>query len=101
MTIDQIKDANKAAGYHFFSPDSLRFFGSRVLPTVYAGNVFITSEYTNWDRSDRAYTVRRLESDGTIETVGEFLGYATRAEAVKVARAAGTSDLCAECASAQ
>ncbi len=88
MTIDQIKAANKAAGCHWFSPDTLRFFGSRILPTVYAGNVFITSEYAGFDRSGRAYTVRQFDpTDGSVSTVGEFLGYATRSEAVRAARA--------------
>ncbi len=88
MTIDQIKAANRAAGYHFFSPDTLRFFGSRILPTVYAGHVFITSDYTGFDRSERAYTVRQFDpTDGSVSAVGEFLGYATRSEAVRAAGA--------------
>ncbi len=91
MTIDQIKAANKAAGYHWFSPETLRFFGSRILPTVYAGNVFITSDFTGFDRTERAYTVRQfIPETGKIDTVAAgFLAYATRSKAVKAARAAG------------
>ncbi len=88
MTIDQIKEANRAAGHHWFDPDWMRSFGTRISPTVYAGNVFITSDYTGFDRSERAYTVRQFDpTDGSVSTVGEFLGYATRSEAVKAARA--------------
>ncbi len=90
MTIDQIKAANKAAGYNFFSPDTLRFFGSRILPTVYPGDVFITSESAGFGRNGRVYTVRQFNpAEGWINTVGEFLTYSTRAEAVQAAKAVG------------
>ncbi len=89
MTITEIKKANKGTGGHWFDPDTMRFFGSRILPTVYGGTVFITSEYTGFDRTGRAYTVRQfIPETGEVNKVGEFLGYATRAEAVKAAKAA-------------
>lgn len=76
--IQHIKDANSRAEQFWFSPDSLRFFNSRVYPTVYHGHYFITSESPDravWD-SPR-YTVRFARDNGHIATVGEFMAYKT------------------------
>ncbi len=77
FNINNIKQANREAGFYFFSPDSMRFFDSRVLPTVYGGRFFITSERSGFDDPTRTYTVREFMPDGSIETVGEFNGHAT------------------------
>lgn len=91
MTIDEIKRANDRAGFHFFEPDAMRFFRSRVLPTVYGEGYFVTSEqfvthYPEYHTEPRAYTVRHALADGSISTVGEFQQYATAREAQKAAR---------------
>lgn len=88
-TIPAIKDANAAAGLHFFDPDSCRFFDSRILPNVYEGPggvYFITSEqfhpdppYTTETRNSdpRRYSVRHFNTEtGHITTVGPFNKYA-------------------------
>ena len=82
---------------HWFDDSTRRFFGCRILPTVYGGRWFITSEKDNgvvlsdgklhaaWN-GERRYTIRLAKADGGIETVGEFGQYATRNEAIKAVR---------------
>jgi len=87
-SLDQIKRANAAAGYHFFDADTLRFFKSRVSATLYGGRYFVTSERGPSDV--RAYTVRRAEDDGSIQTVEPFnrlTRSAAHALAARLARA--------------
>ena len=80
-TMDDIKIINKQTGHYFFSPDTMRFFRSRVGDTVYqgAGGVFfVTSEqfvsyYPEYYAAPRKYTVRQFFPDtGNIETVTGF-----------------------------
>lgn len=86
-SIASVKWHNESAGQHFFSPSTLRFFDSRVLPTLYGaeGSIFVTSEKNPFG-DPRAYTVRQIREDGSIDTLGEFQGYATAAQAAKAAR---------------
>lgn len=84
--IEAIKRHNANSGYYWFSKDTLRFFGSRVLSTIYGRNVFITSEFTNWDKVKRGYTVRSINDNGTINTLSELCEYPTRARAITAAR---------------
>lgn len=79
-TIQQIINANRNRGNHFFSKESMRFFSSRVHCEVYNGCYFVTSEKFDW-KSPRLYTVRKANSDGTIETVGDFQAFDTRSKA--------------------
>lgn len=77
-TIDDIRTANRVRGFHFFSPDSMRFFRTRVGERVYQGPggvYFVTSEqFVSPGYIDpRKYTVRRFNPDtGNVGTVGEF-----------------------------
>lgn len=96
LTIRQIRGANRAAGQHWFDPDTLAFFNSRIHQRVYGGRFFVTSErddYPNgaWD-GERRYTVRRAEDDGTISTFGEFGQYPTAREAHSAARRAAEEE---------
>lgn len=80
----------RANSGHWFSPSTLRFFGSRIhwqtLAEIDGGYLFV-SEEDNWDRSERRFSVRLvvLLADGSydIETVGEYFTYETLAEAKK------------------
>lgn len=74
--MEDVRQANAAIGHHWFSPDTVRFFNSRIGRSLYGGRYFVTSERYEWD-APRLYTVRRANADGTIDTVGEFQGYAT------------------------
>lgn len=44
MTLEQFKEFNKSKGYHWFSPDTMRFFRSRVLCFDAITGYFISSE---------------------------------------------------------
>ena len=86
--INEIRRANRRHGGHWFEPETLRFFRSRVLPTVYGGRYFVTSEARGFGgERRRGYTVREAENDGEIGTVGRFLQHATRADAIRAIRA--------------
>lgn len=76
-TVNAIKDAVRATGSHWFDPDTMRFFGTRVKPRVYQGPggvFFCTSDKTY--NGGRAYTVRRFTPEtADISTAGEVCGY--------------------------
>jgi hypothetical protein len=57
--IDAIVAESKRLSSHWFSPDAMRFFNSRVHPDVYGGRFFVSSERAGWDRP-RRYTVRMV-----------------------------------------
>lgn len=87
-SMNEIEEANRRLGNHWFDEDTLRFFGCRVGRTVYGGRYFVSSEqdsYGAWNYQ-RRYTVRMATADGHIITVGEFGQYDTRAEAVTEVR---------------
>jgi hypothetical protein len=83
-TIAEVKKANKAKGQHFFDKNTLAFFGSNVYNGLYTVNdrqFFITSE-DNFNRTEKGFTIREAMPDGDIETVGEFLQYETKEQAI-------------------
>lgn len=67
-TIADIKQANEANGMFFFSKDTMRFFASKVYPTVYGGRFFVTSEKSSFDNLARQYRVREADEGGNIFT---------------------------------
>ena len=79
-TVDDIRSANSVRGYHFFDKDAMRFFDSRLSEEVYGGKYFITSERFD-SRSPRLYTIRMVNDDASIDTIGEFQQYETLAKA--------------------
>ena len=81
----QLKRIAENNGSKWFSPDNMRFSGSRIHDTCYGGCVFVSSEYTGFSREGRAYTVRVMMDDGSITNWGGFLSYSTRYEAHKEA----------------
>ena len=88
-SVAAIIEADKAAGFFFFSPGAMRFFQCRVSRELIGGRFFITSEQaggTVWGGA-RRYTVREATAAG-IDTVGEFGQHATRAQAIAAAKAA-------------
>lgn len=74
MTIQEIEQANKAAGQLWFSSGAVRYFASGIDLEVYEGPggvFFVSSEKAL--REPRAYTVRQFHPDtGRVSTVGEF-----------------------------
>jgi hypothetical protein len=98
MTIDTIIQINKDKGYFFFDPQTMRFFNSRVLETVYEGPggvYFITSEKQPTTRfafqnliHPRRYTVRSFNPEtGDVNTTGPF-NTLTKARAATLAKKA-------------
>lgn len=83
-TINEAKERNTNAGYHWFSPESLRFFSSRLPKTVLPvdnGALFVSSERCGGQAA--RFTVRFIHDDGHVETVGEFQQYAGRESATR------------------
>ena len=74
--MDQLKRLHKLHGWHFFDAGALRFFNSRILPQLYAGDYFITSERFD-EKSPRLFTIRKADARGDVDTVGEFQQYDT------------------------
>ena len=92
VDIQTIRDTNARRGHHFFEPATMRFFRSRAATMGYRGpfgTYFVTSEqFQGIDgyRAKRAYTVRRQNPDGSIDTVGTFQAFASRSGADAMAR---------------
>lgn len=90
-SIEQIKRRNKACGRHYFEPETMRFFRSRVAPGVFVGSnatYFITSEQFEFrgKRDARKYSVRKTKDGCTIDDVGGFQAYKTLAQAKAAAK---------------
>lgn len=79
MKMADIKQKLSAGGNHFFDRDTMRFFGSRIESSLYKNNTFITSEYTGFERTKRAYTVRYYnEKKNTVVDVSGFGAFSTK-----------------------
>lgn len=79
--IKAVREASRrSSAPHWFTRSTLRFFSSRIHSTIYGATYFVTSE-SDMNGFDRRFTVRKLESDGTVSTVGEFRQYASRSGA--------------------
>src|SRR4051794_19932627 len=87
FTVEQIKQANRDAGQHFFSPDTMRFFKSRVMDFVTGGRFFVTSEQNGYS-DPRMWSIREAMPDGTIESYSEFQQYSSGAVAKRAAKQA-------------
>ena len=82
-TLGEFKRAYKATGMHFFDRKTMRFFNSRIESGLLKGKYFITSEQFD-EKALRYYTLREIQPDLSINTVGEFQQYKTK-EAAKAA----------------
>lgn len=89
-TVNAIKDAVRATGSHWFDPDTMRFFGTKVLPTVYQGPggiFFVTSDH-DFQRV-RKYTVRQFDPiKAEIDTYGDMAEHDDARTAKRIARIA-------------
>lgn len=99
FTIDDIKRRHR--GY-WFTPETMRFFSSRLLPDVFpmedGSALFISSERYSED-TPRRYSVRICRPDGDIDTVGEFQQHTNTVQARNHARMhARNPESCAFCA---
>jgi hypothetical protein len=66
-----IQAANEASGFHWFKPETRRFFCSSI--HRYFGNgVFVTSEKAGFNDSSRVFSVRLADESGHIYTWNKF-----------------------------
>lgn len=73
-TIEDIQELNETAGYYFFSPDTMRFFESKVESDLSDFGYFITSEKKCFQDYTRVYKVRQAAyeiKNGKIEFTGD------------------------------
>jgi hypothetical protein len=92
VSMDEIRARSRG---HWFSPGTMRFFSSRVGDYGFSMGdgskvYFVSSERfvgSNGYTAPRKYTVRVLDTDGDVDTVGEFQAYASRSGAMAKARA--------------
>lgn len=83
-SIEEIEAAHKG---FWFSPETMRFWSTRVYPDVYQGDgvaYFISSDRDAYG-TGRLYSVRCATPDGDIRSVEPFQGYATLRAARKAA----------------
>ena len=90
-SLSALKSEVDRCGHHFFERDAMRFFRSKVEPTVYPSSAekatyFVTSEQFS-DETPRLWSVRRFK-DCHVRTVGEFQKYRNAADAKAAARRA-------------
>ena len=87
-TIKDIIAANKAAGHHWFSKETMEFFESKVETEIYpfeGGAYFITSEQFHGSygyKAPRSYTARMIDNSGVVSTVGSFEAHESKQEAM-------------------
>jgi hypothetical protein len=87
-SMDELRRANVDAGGYWFSPSTMRFFSSRVSSEVVPvadGWLFVSSE--EGPSGVRRYTIRKMDQNANIDTVGEFQQFASRSGAVRAMRA--------------
>lgn len=87
-TIEEVKAHVESKGKYFFSPDTMRFFNSKVESPVYGGIYFVTSDRQNRE-VPKMYTVRKLEENGSVETIGKFQQYSSLSDARDEAKRLG------------
>ena len=80
-TINEIQLFNEFTGRYFFEAGAMRSFGSKVYPCIYRGRFFVTSEKDRFSNRPRLYTIRMANTGGSIETVGGFQAFSTKAQA--------------------
>lgn len=82
-----LENHNKNTGHHFFDAATMRGFYSRAqtIPP-YRGRVFVTSEKFSYN-SPRKYSVREVQPDGGIKTIGDFGAFTSRQSAHHFAEA--------------
>jgi hypothetical protein len=93
--IAEMREANKAAGQHWFDKDTLRFFDGIVpedQPIIH-GRFFVSSEQFD-SRSPRRHTLRHFNAKCGVDTVGSFQqfdGFDKAREALSDALAEGVT----------
>lgn len=89
-TMAEIRKANASAGGYWFSPGTMRFFGTRVhgQPVSGPGGVYFVTSDDNYDRTGRFFSLRQFHPDTVTKAVsshGDLGRFNTQAEAVALA----------------
>lgn len=82
--VAEFKQAHKAQGGHFFDPQAMRFFNSKIESGLVGQRdqqVFITSERQDLDRPKK-YTIRHAMPSGEVREVGDFQEFDTLEQAL-------------------
>jgi len=71
ITIEIVKEINKAKDQHFFDKDTMRFFRSKIHSRVLIDDkYFITSEKKCFDDETRVFSIREFDrKTGRIKTI--------------------------------
>lgn len=85
-SIDEIKAANAASGRYWFTPDTMRFFDSKIVTKVIWGRYFISSERMGPEYA-RTFTVREVFDSGEVSTLGSLRDFTTLTDARAALRA--------------
>lgn len=104
-TINDIKSAVRATGSHWFDPDTMRFFGTKIVGSaVYQGEggiYFVTSEWDGFsgrENNKRAFSVRQFTPDNAeIDTVGDVCQYQNATDAMTEAKRLAASGAVVVC----
>lgn len=82
-TISQVKQLNADKGFFWFTPETMRFFNSKIESELIYEKYFITSERMETSLPKR-YTVRKVNWEtGNIKTICNFRAFKTLNEAKK------------------
>lgn len=85
LTITEMIKRNKAAGFHWFDMETMEYFGSMIEATPNKNGIFITSEWADFHKTKRRYTLRKFDIEtSNVTTIGDFLQY----ESLEAAREA-------------
>ena len=98
-SLGQVKAANRQTDHHWFDPDSMTFFGSRLESSLQYGRLFLSSEQQPTTHPDdpvhpRKYTVRCATDDGAVVTVGGFQTWPSHADAMEALHDLATGHSC-------
>lgn len=85
--VGAIERANRDAGFYWFEPDSMRFFGTKILRYFGAG-VFTTHETDPMGRG--AWSIRVASADGNVTTFGLFHSFGNGRTATAAAKRLAT-----------
>jgi len=83
-TMAEFKQANKKTGQKWFSPETMKFWNSKIESTLLGKEdkqVFITSERYDLD-SPKKYTIRHAMPSGNVQSVFDFGNFDTLEEAL-------------------
>jgi hypothetical protein len=96
-TLREAKRLSKERGLHWFSPETVEFFGTKVYEDTFTPGegvtYFISSEISSphTEPTERRYTVRSIDwKTARVKTIGSYLGHATYEDALTLMRSLKT-----------